>query len=131
VRSRTPRGRALALSVAAAVGVAAISGVATATRSAKPPVTRTLRASGTALAFDKRALAAPAGRVRLVLRNGASIRHNISIRGKGLRARRGRVVGKGGVSRVTVRLRPGKYTYFCSVQGHQAAGMRGTLRIRR
>ncbi|HSJ73153.1 MAG TPA: plastocyanin/azurin family copper-binding protein, partial [Miltoncostaeaceae bacterium] len=125
------RRTALALTATAAVGVAGLVGVATAAKqsAAKPPVKRTLSASGTTLAFNKKALTAPRGRVQLVLKNRAPIRHNVAIRGNGLAAKKGKVVGQGGTSTVTATVRPGKYTYFCSVGGHEAAGMKGTLTV--
>jgi plastocyanin len=133
VAVRRARTAALALTVTATVGVAAIVGVATAAKqtAAKPPVKRTLTASGTALAFNKKTLTAPRGRVQLVLNNNAPLPHNVSIRGKALAAKFGRTVTKGGVSRVTATVSPGKYTYFCSVGGHEAAGMKGTLTVPR
>jgi len=124
--ARRVRRGALALTLTAALGAAAIVGVATA---AKPPVTRSLSASGSELAFSKRTLSAPKGKVRLVLRNRATIEHNIAIRGNGLRPKKGKVVGQGGVSRVTATVTPGRYTYYCSVGGHQAAGMTGVLTV--
>ena len=127
------RATALALTVTAAVGVAAISGAATAAKqtATKPPAKRALSASGTALAFNKKSLKAPRGRVQLVLTNRSDIEHDVSIRGNGLKAKYGKTVGKGGVSRVTAAVKPGRYTYFCSVSGHEAAGMKGTLTIPR
>jgi plastocyanin len=127
VTGRRARRAALALTLTAAVGVAAIAGVATAARTA----TRNLSASGTTLAFNKRTLTAPKGQVQLVLTNRAPLRHNVAIRGNGLAPKKGKVVGQGGVSRVTATVKPGKYTYYCSVPGHERAGMKGTLTVPR
>ena len=44
--------------------------------------------------------------------------------------RSGGTVGRGGTSRVTVRLKAGTYTYFCPVGSHRAAGMTGRLVVR-
>lgn len=131
--ARKARRAAIALTATAAVGVAGIAGVATAAKqtATKPPAVRNLSASGTTLAFNKKTLTAPRGRVKLVLNNKAPIRHNVAIRGNGLAAKKGKVVGRGGVSTVTASVRPGKYTYYCSVPGHEAAGMKGALRVPR
>jgi plastocyanin len=131
VTARGARRTVLALTVTATVGVAGIVGVATAAQQNSKPAVRSLSASGTTLAFSKKTLAAPKGRVTLVLSNKSPLQHNVSIKGNGLAAKQGKVVGKNGVSRVTATLRPGRYTYFCAVDGHAAAGMKGTLRVTR
>jgi plastocyanin len=133
VTARSARRAGIALTLTAAVGVAGIAGVATAAKQtqAKPPVKRNLTASGTKLAFNKKALTAPRGRVQLILTNNAPISHNVAIRGNGLRAKKGPIVGRGRKSTVTASVRPGKYTYYCSVPGHEAAGMKGTLTVPR
>ena len=41
------------------------------------------------------------------------------------------MVGKNGVSTVTATVKPGKYTYYCIVPGHEKAGMKGTLTVPR
>lgn len=128
---RRARTTALALTVTAAVGAAGIVGVATAGRSSDPPVKRSLSASGNKLAFNKKSLTAPRGKVQLVFTNRSELQHNVGIRGRSLREKEGKVVGEGGVSRVTATLSPGSYTYFCGVGGHEQAGMKGTLKVPR
>jgi plastocyanin len=81
-------------------------------------------ASG-ALAFEKDTLTAPAGEITLVMENPAALEHNIAIEGES----EGEVVGQGGTSEVTATLEPGEYTFYCSVPGHQAGGMEGTLTV--
>jgi uncharacterized cupredoxin-like copper-binding protein len=36
----------------------------------------------------------------------------------------------GSSTTLNVDLKPGSYTYFCSVDGHEAAGMKGTLTVK-
>lgn len=55
--------------------------------------------------------------------------HNIAIKGKGVSVK-GKVVAKGGISRVRALLKRGVYRYYCSVPGHEAGGMWGTLTVR-
>lgn len=87
-----------------------------------------LTATG-AMHFDKKALTALAGKVTIVLKNRSILSHNVAIKGNGINIK-GRVVGRGGTSTVTAKLRPGKYEFYCSVPGHAQAGMKGTLTIR-
>lgn len=75
-------------------------------------------------------LAAPAGKVTLAFTNAGNVDHDIALRGRGLRTVKGRLVGPGKTSRVTANLKKGTYTYFCTVPGHEAAGMKGTLTVR-
>jgi len=93
--------------------------------------TRTLTATGP-VAFSTKALSAPAGTISIVMTNRSAVPHNISIRGGALGAKRirGATVGRNKVSRITTKLARGTYTFYCSVKGHERAGMRGTLRIR-
>ena len=49
----------------------------------------------------------------------------------GVVLKKGRVVGKDGVSRVTATLAPGRYTYLCTVGKHAKNGMTGTLTVTR
>ena len=82
-----------------------------------------------ALAFQYSKATAKPGKVTLVMPNQASITHDISIKGGGLN-QQGPRVGHGGTSRITVTLKPGSYEFYCSVPGHEAGGMKGTLTVK-
>ena len=81
------------------------------------------------LKFTKQQLTATAGAVTLVMHNPSPLGHNIAIEGGRVNVR-GKVVDHGGTSTVEANLEPGTYTFYCSVPGHAAAGMTGTLRVR-
>lgn len=80
------------------------------------------------LAFDTKALKAKAGEVTLSMSNPSSFPHGIGINGNGV-DKDGKVVQQGATSTVTVKLKPGTYTFYCPVPGHEAAGMKGTLTV--
>ena len=82
-----------------------------------------------ALAYKFGAAAAPAGKLTVESKNDASIDHNIAVQGSGV-DEKGPIVKNGGVSRVQVDLKPGKYTFYCSVPGHREGGMEGTLTVK-
>lgn len=82
-----------------------------------------------ALAFLGVKATAPAGKLTIRSQNKSSVGHNIAIEGSGVDAK-GKVVKNGGVSEVTVDLKPGTYTFYCSVPGHREGGMKGTLTVR-
>jgi plastocyanin len=82
-----------------------------------------------ALAFQYGKATANAGSVTLEMPNKASITHDISIKGNGV-DQKGPRVGQGGTSKVTADLKPGTYEFYCSVPGHEAGGMKGTLTVK-
>jgi mono/diheme cytochrome c family protein len=81
------------------------------------------------LRFTASSAVANAGAVELRMANMSSTPHDIAIRGNGV-SEVGAVVSNGGVSTVSTSLRPGTYTFYCSVDGHEAAGMKGTLTVK-
>jgi mono/diheme cytochrome c family protein len=83
-----------------------------------------------ALAFTAaRALAQP-GRLSFVMENEAQVQHNIALRGPGGDLlEQGPVVGQGGTSRFSASVDPGRYTFVCTVPGHEEGGMKGTLTV--
>ena len=80
------------------------------------------------LRFDKQTLTAPAGKVTIVMANPSPLQHDVAIQGNGVDMA-GAVVSKGGTSTVSADLKPGTYTFLCTVDGHAAAGMKGTLTV--
>jgi mono/diheme cytochrome c family protein len=74
---------------------------------------------------------ATAGALEIDSRNAASIPHDIALEGAdgGVLAQ-GEDVSNGGVSSIRVDLRPGTYTFFCTLPGHREGGMQGTLVVR-
>jgi plastocyanin len=87
-----------------------------------------LKADASTLKFDKTSLEAKAGKVTVVMHNPAAVGHDVSIEGKGVEEK-GKVVGKGGTSTVSADLKPGEYTFYCSVPGHRQGGMEGKLTV--
>lgn len=81
------------------------------------------------LSFNKKTLSAPAGKVTIDMKNPSPLQHNVAIKGDGA-DETGEVVSNGGTSTVTADLKAGTYTFFCSVDGHEAAGMKGTLTVK-
>jgi plastocyanin len=58
--------------------------------------------------------------------------HDLRVRRNGSRHVAGtQVVAPGDRAELTVKLRPGRYSFWCSVADHRARGMRATLVVRR
>jgi uncharacterized cupredoxin-like copper-binding protein len=90
-----------------------------------------LAASPSALAYDTTSLSAKAGNVTIDFNNpNNSLGHDVCVQSSD-----GKEVGCSDVitgSSTTLdlsNLKAGKYTFFCSVPGHEAAGMKGTLTV--
>jgi len=87
-----------------------------------------LAADKSALKFDKSSLTAKAGKVTLEMENPSEIPHAVAIKGNGVDVD-GKTVGNGETSTASTDLKPGTYTFYCPVPGHEAAGMKGTLTV--
>jgi plastocyanin len=80
------------------------------------------------LAYNTKQLSAKAGTVTITMANMSPLEHNVTV------AEGSRVLGAtptfaGGTRTLTLKLKPGKYTFYCSVPGHRQAGMEGTLSV--
>jgi plastocyanin len=86
-------------------------------------------ASGGELRYDKTSLSAKAGNVSIDFTNSSPVPHDVTIANAA-----GKILGAtptfaSGSKTVSVSLKPGTYKFYCSVPGHRAAGMEGTLTV--
>jgi plastocyanin len=83
------------------------------------------------LAYQQKAVtASKPGAVKIDFTNMSQVGHNVTVAdssGKVLGATKTITDTK---ATATVDLKPGKYTFYCSVPGHEAAGMKGTLTVK-
>ena len=82
---------------------------------------------GGALKFDTTTLSAKAGKLTVVMDNQSQTPHAVEVEGSGVEKKTQTVTG--GSAKMTVDLKPGKYEFYCPVDGHKAAGMKGTLTV--
>jgi len=94
-------------------------------------VSSTLRlaTSTTQLAFDTKKLTAKAGDIKIDFRNRSAIPHNVVIEQGGKELAGFEPISESYESE-SVELKPGTYTFYCSVPGHREAGMEGTLTVK-
>ena len=83
-----------------------------------------------ALAYDTDKLSAKAGNLTLAFTNEAAIPHDVVIQDSS-----GKTVAEtdtitGSSTSTAFTAKPGTYTFFCSLPGHEAAGMKGTLTVK-
>jgi plastocyanin len=145
-----PRISALSLAaIALTVGVAACGGSSSKTTSSSAPASPSTSSSSSSsggsssgggtiteaadpsgqLKFTKSDLTAKAGKATIDFTNSSQLPHNMTIVDSS-----GKQVGatptfSGGTKSFTADLKPGKYTFYCSVPGHRQAGMQGTLTV--
>ena len=85
---------------------------------------------GGELAYTTTTATAKAGQVTVDFNNPQALTHDVAIEDSS-----GKEVGAteliaSGEDSTTVDLKPGTYTYFCTVPGHREAGMEGTLTVK-
>jgi plastocyanin len=80
-----------------------------------------------ALKYEETDVSASAGSITIDFTNMSSLPHDVTIEGNG--ASGGTDVITDSTTSATVDLEAGTYTFFCSVDGHRAAGMEGTLTV--
>jgi plastocyanin len=86
-------------------------------------------ASG-AFEFDTEQLNAKAGSVTIDFDNPAAVSHDVTIEDSGGNEIAQSDLVADDTTSVTADLKPGNYTYYCSVPGHREGGMEGTLTVK-
>lgn len=81
------------------------------------------------LAYITKVATAPAGALQIDSKNESATPHDIAIEGNGV-DEGGKTVSSGGVSTVSVTLKAGEYTYYCTLPGHREGGMLGKLTVK-
>jgi plastocyanin len=89
-----------------------------------------LSAQDDQLAFNTDQETANAGKVTMDFTNNSALDHDVVLTDS-----QNKIVGKtpvfdGGTKGFSATLKPGTYTYYCSVPGHREAGMQGTLTVK-
>jgi plastocyanin len=93
------------------------------------PTSLALAANPTGLlSYNTKQLAARAGTVTIVMANMSPVEHNVTI-AQGTTVLGATPTFTGATKTLTVKLKPGTYTFYCSVPGHRQAGMEGTLTV--
>jgi len=109
----------------AAVLAAAVLPVASSASTAGVNIVH-LSAPVSGLRYDQKTVHAHHGKVEIIFLNRSSIKHNVNVEQGEHELGKTQTVSHGTV-KVTVTLKAGKYNYYCSVPGHEDAGMHGTL----
>jgi len=82
------------------------------------------------LAFTSDSATAKAGDVTVNFTNSSPVPHDVHIESQSGEDLGGTEVIQEGSDSGEVELKPGTYTFFCSVPGHRQAGMEGTLTVK-
>lgn len=85
-----------------------------------------LSAPVSGLRFDEKTVHAHVGKVEIVFLNRSTLKHNVNVESGEHEFGHTSTISRG-TTKVTVVLKAGKYNLYCSVPGHEDAGMHGSL----
>jgi uncharacterized cupredoxin-like copper-binding protein len=85
---------------------------------------------GGALAYTTTEATAKAGKVTIDFNNPQALTHDVQIEDSNGEEVGGTELIASSSDSATVNLKPGTYTFYCSVPGHREAGMEGTLTVK-
>jgi plastocyanin len=95
-----------------------------------PGGTLEIAADESELKFDVTELETKPGKVTIDFDNPSSIPHNVEVETENSEVLGGTETVASKEVKATVELKPGTYTFFCSVPGHREAGMEGQLVVK-
>jgi Plastocyanin len=112
------------LLVLVAAGALAVAAVSTATATTANVVHLSAPVSG--LKYDQKVVRARAGKIKIIFANHSALKHNVNVEKGETELGKSKTVVKA-TTTFFVTLKAGKYNFYCSVPGHEDAGMHGTL----
>jgi len=87
-------------------------------------------AEGSELAFVQKDAKAKAGQVSIEFTNPQSLSHDVAVEdSSGETLGKTELIADGKTTATIDNLKPGTYTFYCSVPGHREAGMEGKLTV--
>jgi len=119
--NRSGRAARTALVLVVAAAALAIAGGALAAPAHK---TATITVTASEFKFKLSSSSAKAGSITFNVVNKGKLGHDFKIGGK-----KTPLIAPGKSAKLTVTLKAGSYPYLCTVPGHAAAGMKGTLKV--
>jgi plastocyanin len=81
------------------------------------------------LKYSTSTLTAKSGKVAITFTNAASLGHNLTVASPSGAQLGATETFNGGSRTLSLNLTPGVYKFYCTVPGHRAAGMEGTLTV--
>ena len=110
----------------ALASVAALAAVIGSTALAATQSVVHLSAPVSGLRYDQKVVHAHAGRIKIIFLNRSAMKHNVNVELGETELGHSATIAHG-TTTFFVTLKAGSYNYYCSVPGHEAAGMHGTL----
>jgi uncharacterized cupredoxin-like copper-binding protein len=110
---------------AATTNQAATTTTAPTTTAAKPVVTK-VQVSETEFKITTDLTSFKAGQITFVAKNDGKIPHDLAVKETGDKTQE---IAPGGTAELKVDLKPGKYELYCTIPGHEAAGMKLTITV--
>lgn len=85
-----------------------------------------ISAPASGLRYDQKVVHARPGRIEIIFLNRSALKHNVNVESGEHELGHTATVSHA-TTRMVVRLKAGRYNFYCSVPGHEDAGMHGTL----
>jgi uncharacterized cupredoxin-like copper-binding protein len=95
------------------------------TTAAKPHATK-VQVSETEFKITTGLASFKAGEITFVAKNDGKIPHDLAVKETGDKTKE---IAPGGSAELKVNLKPGKYELYCTIPGHEAAGMKLTITV--
>ena len=96
------------------------------TTTAAKPVATKVQVSETEFKITTDLTSFKAGEITFVAKNDGKIPHDLAVKETGDKTKE---IPPGGTAELKVNLKPGKYELYCTIPGHEAAGMKLTITV--